>query len=334
LPDDEFSDLVNKPIDYDIVIVHLIPEYFEPWMKREAGKTVIGLTVTETTKLLPRWPDVFNRLDGLIVPCQWNRDVFQAGGVTRPIAVVPHVGHKPPGVSPLSIPGVEPGDFVFYTIAAWRERNAPHLTLQSYLSAFTGEENVVLVIKTGHVNEKRWNRGCWWYRVMRHIHTSKRDSRTIRKRSGSSARVVMITDSLSAADIDKLHSRGDCYVSMTRAEGWSLGAYEAAFAGKPVIITGYGGQLDYLPPSLSYHVDYQLVPYFEPQAREMAWAPGAQWAEPDLAQGARIMREVFSQPEQSRKRGAGLQHFVQENFREDKIIDGMVKFLHSVSSGS
>ena len=31
-----------------------------------------------------------------------------------------------------------------------------------------------------------------------------------------------------------------------RAEGWGLGAFEAAQLGKPVIMTGYGGQRDFL----------------------------------------------------------------------------------------
>ena len=42
-----------------------------------------------------------------------------------------------------------------------------------------------------------------------------------------------------------------------RGGGW--GAFEAARLGKPVIMTGYGGQLDYLDAELSHLVDYTLV---------------------------------------------------------------------------
>ena len=91
-PDEEFGDIVNRAIDYDVVIVHLIPEYFPQWLAREPDKTVIGLTVWEFEKLPPHWPELLNQMSALIVPCQWDREAFLAGGVHTPIAVIPHIG--------------------------------------------------------------------------------------------------------------------------------------------------------------------------------------------------------------------------------------------------
>ena len=331
LPDEEFGDIVNRPIDYDTVIVHLIPEYYARWSERERGKTLIGNTVWELEKLPQSWPDALNQMDSLIVPCRWNRETFRAAGVTRPIAVVPHVG-SPSLVAkrPFSVEGIEPDDFVFYTIAAWRERNAPYLALQSYLSAFTEADKTVFVIKTSRVNERLRHRRFWWHYVTRHIYAPLAEIKRIRKLSGSSARVVATADSMPDSEIQALHERGDCYVSLTHSEGWGLGAYDAAFAGNPVIITGYGGQLDYLPASLAYHVDYRMVPS---RSAHPTWAGNGTsapaWAEPDLAMGARLMREVFSHPEQARKRGARLQQFVREHFDADKIIESMLTFVRS-----
>jgi len=127
-----------------------------------------------------------------------------------------------------------------------------------------------------------------------------------------------------------LHLRGDCYVSLTRAEGWGLGAYDAAFAGNPVIMTGHGGQLEFLPDTIGYLVDYRLIPV------EMSGGPHANalrshhWAAPDVAHGARLMREVFTHPEAARERGRRLQAFVRENFKAEKIIHEMLAFLETI----
>jgi glycosyltransferase involved in cell wall biosynthesis len=151
----------------------------------------------------------------------------------------------------------------------------------------------------------------------------------MRREHPSSARVLALMEPLSDAEIQGLHARGDCYVSLTRAEGWGLGAYEAAFAGNPVVMTGHGGQLEFLPDTLAYLVDYQLIP------AAMGGGPGAvfrshRWAAPDLAHGAQLMREVFTHPEAARERGRRLQAFVREKFKAEKIVREMLMFLETI----
>jgi glycosyltransferase involved in cell wall biosynthesis len=327
--DDEFADLCNRPIEYDTVIVHLVPEYYAHWRALEAGKTVVGMTVWETETLQAHWPDTLNRMDALIVPCHWNREVFLANGITRPIGVTPHVHGTPGNSRPLALDGVRDHDFVFYTIGAWTERKGLHLTLESYLRAFSGDDQVVLVIKTSNLNERRRRYTRRWWFVTRHLDTTRREIQRTRRQLPSPARVLAITEPLSDAEMHGLHLRGDCYVSLTRAEGWGLGAYEAAFAGNPIIMTGHGGQLEFLPETLGYLVDYHLVPA-EPTAGPDAAIRGHHWAVPDLAHGARLMREVFASPEAARERGRRLQAFVRETFTADKIIDGLLAFLEAV----
>ena len=51
---------------------------------------------------------------------------------------------------------------------------------------------------------------------------------------------------LSPADNSSLTALVDCYVSLHRAEGFGLGMAEAMALGKPVIATGYSGNLDFM----------------------------------------------------------------------------------------
>jgi ADP-heptose:LPS heptosyltransferase len=49
----------------------------------------------------------------------------------------------------------------------------------------------------------------------------------------------------------------DCYVSLTKTEGFGLGVFDAYQSKKDVIVTGYGGQIEYLQK------DYdEIYPYF------------------------------------------------------------------------
>jgi glycosyltransferase involved in cell wall biosynthesis len=328
--DEEFGELCNLPIEYDAVIVHLVPEYYPHWRALEAGKKVVGMTVWETDKMQAHWLEALNRMDALIVPCHWNREVFLANGITRPIGVVPHIHSTTCNGRPLSIYGVRDDDFVFYAIGTWTERKGLHLTLESYLRAFTSDDGVVLVLKTSNVNERRRHYTRWWWFVTRHIDTTRREIHRMRREHSSPARVLALTEPLSDSEMHGLHLRGDCYVSLTRAEGWGLGAYDAAFAGNPVVMTGHGGQLEFLPDTLSYLVDYRLVPAETSGGPDTHALRGHRWAVPDLEHGARLMQEVFTHPEAARERGRCLQAFVREKFKAEKIMREMLAFLETI----
>ena len=76
---------------------------------------------------------------------------------------------------------------------------------------------------------------------------------------------------------------------------------EAMSLGKPVIATGYSGNLDFMTASNSRLVDYRLVP-IGPGADP--YPADAQWADPDSQHAARLMRELFDDPERALELGA------------------------------
>lgn len=328
-PDAEFRTLVNRPLDYDVVILHLQPDDLPDWQAREHGRRIAVMTVWEFERLPPHWPGILNAAHGVMVPCRWNRDVFRAAGVRVPIEVVPHLKPRAdPGPLP-GLPQVRTNDFVFYSIGAWRERNAPHLTLEAFLREFAADDPVSLVLKTSRCNERRPFRGFWNYRVRRHFDTTARQIASVRRRCGSTARVTVLLDDLSDGGIAALHDRGDAYVSLTRGEGWGLGAYEAAWSGNPVVITGHGGQLDFLLPEAALLVDHRMVPFQDPFAGSTAPTShvGMSWAEPDLAMAGRLMRELAADRAVARQRGAMLRNHLVEQFDGGAITDTLLRFL-------
>ena len=65
---------------------------------------------------------------------------------------------------------------------------------------------------------------------------------------------------MSVSENDALIAACDSYVSLHRSKGFGLTAAEAMALGKPVIATGYSGNLDYMTPKNSYLVDFELTP--------------------------------------------------------------------------
>jgi glycosyltransferase involved in cell wall biosynthesis len=83
----------------------------------------------------------------------------------------------------------------------------------------------------------------------------------------------------------------DAYVSLHRAEGFGLGLAESMFFSKPVIATGYSGNLDFMNNKNSCIVPYKLIklkknayPFWENQF----------WAEPSIADAGRYMKKLVS----------------------------------------
>ena len=93
----------------------------------------------------------------------------------------------------------------------------------------------------------------------------------------------------------------DCYVSLHRAEGFGYTLAESMWLGKPVIGTGYSGNVDFMTAQNSYLVAHRLVPIGP--ANEPYPAEG-KWAEPDVDHAAALMREVFEHQDEAIRRGA------------------------------
>jgi glycosyltransferase involved in cell wall biosynthesis len=94
-------------------------------------------------------------------------------------------------------------------------------------------------------------------------------------------------------DLHVLHalmSSCDAYVSLHRAEGFGLTMAESMALGKPVIATGYGGNLEFMTHRNSYLVDYSLTeipPGCDP------YPAGARWAQPKVDDAADYFRRVY-----------------------------------------
>jgi glycosyltransferase involved in cell wall biosynthesis len=96
----------------------------------------------------------------------------------------------------------------------------------------------------------------------------------------------------SAQQMSALAQLGDVHVSLHRSEGFGLQLADAMAAGKPVIATGYSGNLDFMSADDSLLVAHRLVPV---GPGNEPYPATARWAEPDEAECSSLMRLLAEQ---------------------------------------
>ncbi len=288
------GDATGNPSDggrpVDVVVAHLVPEHFPLVRRRFPDAFLVGHTVWDTDRIPNHWPPCLNEADLLVVPSRFAADALAAAEAVPPVEVVPHVA--PPIWTGRSAAwtGIPPETFVFYTIGEWNERKAVFKTIEAYLRAFSGGDPVLLIVKTSH----RDHRAAPPRPGAAGPGTTAWSVAHLLARHPDPPRVQLVTGALTDGEVADLHRRGDCFVSLCRSEGWGLGAFDAAAHGNPVVITGYGGHLDYLAGS-PYLVGFDLVPVHDP-AGFPSYAPDQRWAEPDVDHGSLLLREVAADP--------------------------------------
>ena len=144
-------------------------------------------------------------------------------------------------------------------------------------------------------------------------------------------RVVVIDKALDDGEMLALHQIGDCYFSLTHSEGWGLGAFDAAAAGNPVAITGWGGQLDYLPPEISYLVDYRLAPVTEYFNWE-SYRCNQNWARADVNHAMDLLRHVFVNRDEAQQKGSELRQHIRSNFSQRGVINQFLQAIDGVNT--
>jgi len=323
------ADIANVAIEHDTVVVAAPPLWNEQLAVEAAGRRLVAFTTWETDRIPGGWPEILGHYDRVLVPSTFNRDAFVGSGLATPVSVVPHIARPVPLPTTTTSRALDPGPFVFYTIATWTTRKAVLDTVGAFVDAFRAEDDVVLVIHTtveDHVARARHardgasrtrNREQTWFTLAAAL-----------AGRGDVPRIVLSTRSLDPAGIASLHARGDCFVSLSRGEGWGLGAFDAGSHGNPVVVTGWGGTLDMLPAGYPYCVDYDLVPTTLDEPDDW-WrpVPGERWAKARAAHASALLRHVFEHRVEAREWGCRLQSNIHSSFDSDQVTRRLLTAL-------
>jgi glycosyltransferase involved in cell wall biosynthesis len=92
----------------------------------------------------------------------------------------------------------------------------------------------------------------------------------------------------------------DAYVQPSYGEGFGLTILEAKAIGRPTIVTGWGGHMDFCTEANSYLINYELVPAGEAQYDN--GSKDAHCARPMIESLRVQMRRVFQNPGDAREK--------------------------------
>ncbi len=126
----------------------------------------------------------------------------------------------------------------------------------------------------------------------------------------------ILTGYWSATELNDLVAACDVYVSLHRSEGAGLTISAAMAHGKPVIATGWSGNMDFMNVSNSYPVQFDLV-----QLRDSAgpYRAGETWAEPSLEHAAELMRHTYVNRDEAEARGTRAKQSLAADFSESRV---------------
>lgn len=256
------------------------------------GRRVVGYWAWELPVTPPGW-----RVGVPFVHEVWAPSRFTAAALEPllpgRVRVVPHpVAAAPPRPSALGRAGFGLPDNAVITLVAFNlassfERKNPLAAIEAHRLAFGDRPDRLLLIKV--VNPRHF----------------PADFECLRSVVAERPNVRIETHTLPPADNHALAIACDIVLSLHRSEGFGLGLAEAMLLGRPVIATDWSGNTDFMDAGCAAMVPVRLVPAQDP--RGVFEAPGAVWAEPDLAAAAAHLTRLAADADLRRDLGARAQ---------------------------
>jgi glycosyltransferase involved in cell wall biosynthesis len=249
------------------------------------GRHTIAVWWWEVGEFPSDWEGAFEYVDEVWVASDHIHDAI------APASPVPVVKVPMPVLEPRPAPlgreqlGLPQDGFLFlyvYDYHSTSARKNPLGTIEAFKRAFPeGDGRARLVLKS--INADR----------LPHHHDQ------VLRAIGERSDITAIDAYVSAGEKNAMLAACDAYVSLHRSEGFGLTVAEAMLLGKPVIVTRYGGTLEFTEDGNAFLVDWSPIRVGEDAS---PYPPDAMWADPDVEQAAQLMRNVFEDPHESGRR--------------------------------
>jgi glycosyltransferase involved in cell wall biosynthesis len=242
-----------------------------------ADRRVIGCWNWELPNVPTEW-----RAGARFVHEAWVSSRFTASAVQAllpgrvrvvpcPVAVTP-VLPAPMDRTAFGLPGDAVVVLVSANLASSFSRKNPLAAIEAFRMAFGDRADRVLVLKLGNPDH------------------FPADFAQIVAAVGDAPNIRLHTRTLPAEQSLALTAAADVVLSLHRSEGFGLVLAEAMLLGKPVVATGWSGNMDFMDDTTAMLVPSRLVAPNDP--RGVYRACGAMWAEPDIQAAATMLRRL------------------------------------------
>lgn len=241
------NELMNKSSSgAEVCIQHVLPHH----LVRGDFKKNICIYATETSSFAySGWVNYINLMDSALVISEQSRRASVSSGVKIPVKILPHACNPEKyNVRYKKLyeyekyRGLNAPDYLFYFIGELTQRkNIPALVRAFHLE-FDPSEPVNLLLK---VNSSVFSNNDLYQQIQGLCSKIKEELRLYPVLEDYK-RELILTEYLDTNELMGLHEMGDCFVSPSYGEAWSIPTFDAAAMGKQVIATRTGGMADYL----------------------------------------------------------------------------------------
>ncbi len=285
-------------------------DQFPRWARESDPALRLGYTVGMWAWEVEEFTGYDEALD--LVDEVWTLSTFSQEAIARatdkPVHVVPLPTREPAPGGPLDRAslGLPDGPYVLFAFdyLSVFERKNPLGVVEACRRAFPDGDGPTVVIKS--VNGA----------------LCRSDRERLRSAVAGRTDALLLEQYLDQDQLGALMDGCTAYISLHRAEGYGLTMAEAMARGRPVIATGYSGNLDFMAESNSLLVPYELVPV---SSGAGPYPVSTVWAEPDLDAAAAHLRWVVEHPDDAAALGVRAARSV----RTSRSIEGTAEFVRT-----
>ena len=245
------------------------------------GRDRVAVWDWELEEVPSTWTSRAREFTELWAPTKFIGDAMRKALDVPVIDLLPGVELEPVTPLPRSRFGLPEGEFIFlfmFDMCSIFERKNPLAIIDAFDLAFpktiNGPARPRLVIKV--------NRGSFNQAGMTALKIGL-------DRIGG----ILLDGTYTRNEAYALIQCADAYVSLHRSEGFGLTMAEAMLMDKPVIATGYSGNMDFMNKETAHLIPYEMIDIEETR---LVYRKGMRWANPCIVHAAKAMRAIMEQP--------------------------------------
>jgi glycosyltransferase involved in cell wall biosynthesis len=336
--------LDRKP---DIFIQMSVANEFEP-----KGNFNIGITAGVETTVLPKeFIDGGNKMDLILVPSHFTKSLFEKTQFQeqdkqtkqvirtfkneRPVEVLfegvnidTYVNYPKSDVDILD--GIDT-DFNFLFVGHWlkgalgQDRKDIGMMIKTFSTVFKylpKEKQPGLILKTSSAG----------FSVMDRENMRQKIDDIIKDLSDVPP-IYLLHGDLEDTEMAQLynHPKVKAMVSFTKGEGYGRPLAEFATTGKPILVSKWSGQVDFLPEQYTEFLEGQLTDV-HPTAADKFLMKESKWFTVNYSDAANKMYQLFNEYDSKLKKSIGLKTNIINNFSLDKMTDEFIKLLEKYTN--
>lgn len=335
----------------DIFIHCTIPTEFQA-----AGAFNIGLTAgIETDLPRPEWVEGCNRMDLILTSSEHSKKVLAGAEVTKQDKRTGQVVEQFRMTTPCEVlfEGIDPKiytksqkknknierqfkciktDFNFLFVGHWlqgdlgQDRKDVGMLIHTFLNTFkkkTGKRVPGLILKTSHAGFSNVERESLKNKIQI-IYELIRNSGY----KGKLPPVYMLHGDLTDEEMNALynHPKVKAMVSFTKGEGFGRPLLEFSTTGKPVIVSNWSGQIDFLNPDHTILLP-GTINNVHPSAANEWIIQESKWFTVNYPYAANILDSVYKRYDEMLIRAKGQQKYVNDRFTLKDMENKLVEYL-------